>query len=95
MREMKYILTDVRSVRLSVYHAARLGFTVQKWLNRSKCCLGELSCESMKHCVRCGSLSPRREGSKRCLGELSCEPMKLVLDVSSYPPTERGEVAQL
>jgi len=24
----------------SVYHAVHLGFTVQKWLNRSRCCSG-------------------------------------------------------
>jgi len=44
MHEMQPNLTDVRgvclSVCLSVCHAAHLGFPVQKWLNRSKCCLG-------------------------------------------------------
>jgi len=44
MHEMLTILTNVHSVCLSVSqsvrHAAHLSFTVEKWLNRSRCCLG-------------------------------------------------------
>jgi len=42
MHEKQHIVTDVCvvSVRQSVCHPAQLGFTVQKWLNRSRCCLG-------------------------------------------------------
>jgi len=45
MHEMPSLVTDVRvsvrqSFRLSVCHAAQLGFTVQKRQNGSKCCLG-------------------------------------------------------
>jgi len=40
MHEMQTIVTDVRGVCLSVRplvcHAANLGFTVQKWQNRSR-----------------------------------------------------------
>jgi len=41
MREMQTTVTDVRGVCLSVslsvhQSAAQLGFTVQKWLNRSR-----------------------------------------------------------
>jgi len=41
MHDMQTIVTDDRSVcQSAVYHAARLGFTVQKRPNGSKCCLG-------------------------------------------------------
>jgi len=46
------------SVRQSVCHAAQLGFTVQKWLNESRCCLGWTLLGPMQHCVRWGSWSP-------------------------------------
>jgi len=36
MHEMQPIVTDVHGV----CHAAQLGFTVQIWLNGSRCCLG-------------------------------------------------------
>jgi len=39
MHEMQSILTDVCGVSLSVCHAAHLGFAVQKWPNKSRCCL--------------------------------------------------------
>jgi len=39
MHEMQSILTDVHGVCPSVCHAAHLGFTVQKCLNGSRCCL--------------------------------------------------------
>jgi len=50
----------VASVCQSVCHAAQLSFTVQKWLNRSRCCLGWTLPGSMKHCIRHGSWSPQR-----------------------------------
>jgi len=41
MHEIQIIVTDVRRVRLSVcLSRGKLGFTEQKWLNRSRCCLG-------------------------------------------------------
>jgi len=51
------------SVCQSVCHAAQLGFTVQKRLNRSRSCLGWTLLGAKEHCVRRGSWSPTaREG---------------------------------
>jgi len=54
-----------QSVSLSVCHAAHLGFTVQRWLNRSRCCFRRTLLEPMKHCVICvrrGSWFPHKNG---------------------------------
>jgi len=40
MHEMQPIVTDVRGVCLSVFHAAQLGFTVQKTAERIKMLFG-------------------------------------------------------
>jgi len=49
------------SVSQSVCHTAQLGFTVQKWLNGSRCCLGWTLLGVRKHCVRQESWSPHSE----------------------------------
>jgi len=40
MHKMQPIVTDDHGVCLSACHVAQVGFTVQKWLNTSRCCLG-------------------------------------------------------
>jgi len=40
LHEMQTIVTDDRAVCPPVCHAAKLGFTVQKWLNGLRSCLG-------------------------------------------------------
>jgi len=51
-------------VGLSVCHAAKLDFIVQKWLNMSICCLGWILLRSMDHCVRRWPWSPQTGGGK-------------------------------
>jgi len=93
MHEMQSILIDVCSICLSVCHVAHLGFTVQKWLNRSSAVWGEHSWGPMEHCVRHGSWSlPHREGEEAqfwILGPLLSSE-RLQLETWNFACIQRG-----
>jgi len=64
MYEMQSIVTDYHGVCQSFCHADQSSFTVQKWLNGSRCCWGEHFWGSMEHCVRRGPDPLQTEGGE-------------------------------
>jgi len=81
MHEMQSILTTVCSICQSLCHPAHLGFTVQKWLNGSRCCLVEHSWGRWNIVLDVGPDSPQRGGGGPVLNFgtplLSSERLKL------------------